>query len=219
MVWARAGRAGLKAALPAILCAGLAGCGVSQLTEPLQSGIFGSSEDDQPQAQAPANEGAETSLAAMAQADQSGNGDLVTGSVGKITCPLLSVAAQGRTVTFHAPGAAVDDRLTVMHRGEITKTARECVSTTNALTIKYGFSGRVLLGPKGQPGSITLPAKVTVESDSGPVKTENVQVVVNVPAGSTRGTFSEVRQVEVPIVPGAKYRLNVGFDKGASGAS
>ena len=32
--------------------------------------------------------------------------------------------------------------------------------------MKYGFAGRVLLGPKGRPGPITLPLKVHVTDKS-----------------------------------------------------
>jgi hypothetical protein len=215
--WSEISRIGVKAALPVVICSGLAACGVSTLTEPFQGGLFGGAEDDSaPQAQAAGEAAAPSNLAAIADADQAQNANLVTGSTGKLSCPKIDIAAGGRTVTFHAPGT-IPDTLSVMHRGEITRTARECGTSAGGMSIKYGFSGTVLLGPKGQPGSITLPAKLTVQGASGPIKTENVRVVVNVPAGSTAGTFSEVREIELPVVPGARYKLDVGFEQpGAS---
>ncbi len=215
--WSEISRIGVKAVLPVIICSGLAACGVSQLTDPLQRGLFGGGEDESaPQAQAAGDAQAPSSLAAIADADQAQNANLVTASTGQVSCPKIDIAASGRTVTFHAPGM-IPDTLSVMHRGEITRTARECGASAGGLTIKYGFSGTVLLGPKGKPGSITLPAKLTVQGASGPIKTENVSVVVNVPAGSTAGTFSEVRAIELPIVPGARYKLDVGFDQQGAG--
>ena len=82
-----------------------------------------------------------------------------TGSVGDGVargCPRFQVASRDHHVTIYEPGRA-GDGLGVMHRGEITRTARECHIEGNRVTVKYGFSGRILLGPRGRPGSITLP--------------------------------------------------------------
>ena len=40
----------------------------------------------------------------------------------------------------------------IVHRGEITKIARECQIYGDRVMVKYGFAGRVLLGPKGSAG-------------------------------------------------------------------
>ncbi len=200
------------------LCFVLAACGVSQLTAPFQNGLF-SGGDDEEQTASQSAPATTASILAADQTAQAGANDLTTGSIG---CPSFDVSAGDRTITFHAPGSLADN-LSVMHRGEITKTARECGPSSNGLSLKYGFSGRVLLGPKGKAGSITLPAKVTVvQGAQGTLKTETVRVVVNVPAGSTAGYFSEVRQIDLPVPQGVSpktYRIYVGFDRSASGAS
>src|SRR5688572_28931483 len=130
-------RSGARIVILASLCMGLSACGVSQLTSPFQRGLFGGGEDekktDQPQ-QAAVNTPA--TLAANNQAQ--GGEVLTTGSIG---CPTFDVATGDRAITFHAPGAAADN-LAVMHRGEITNTARECQPSSNGLLIKYGFEGR-----------------------------------------------------------------------------
>ena len=209
-----AGRCARLAALVG-LCGALAACGVSQLAAPLRSGIFGGGGEEKEAAA----ETAQADVTGSVQTAQAGAGGLTTGSIG---CPSLDVSAGDRTITFHAPGLN-GDNLAVMHRGEITKTARECGPSSEGLSVKYGFSGRVLLGPKGKPGSITLPAKVMiVEGTKGTLKTENIRVVVDVPAGSTTGYFSEVREVDLPVPAGVSprsYRIYVGFDRSTSGAS
>jgi hypothetical protein len=190
---------------------------VSQLTSPFQGGIFGGGDDEE-EKQAAQSPVTPATLAAAAETGAD-NRNLTTGSIG---CPNFDVSASDSTITFHAPGLG-NDALAVMHRGEITNTARECGPSANGMAVKYGFSGRVLLGPKGQAGSITLPATVTVvEGTSGTLKTENVRVVVDIPAGSTAGYFSEVREIDLPVqsdVSPKSYRIYVGFDRAASGAS
>lgn len=209
---------GARAAILTSLCVGLSACGMSQLTSPFQRGLFGGGDGEEKKEQQAA---AVTTPASLANGPQQAQGGevLTTGSIG---CPSFDVATADRTITFHAPGAAADN-LAVMHRGEITNTARECNPSSNGLSIKYGFEGRVLLGPRGKAGSITLPAKVTiVDGSKATVKTQTVRIVVNVPAGSTSGFFSEVRDVELPVSAGGSpkaYRIYIGFDRSASGAS
>jgi hypothetical protein len=111
-----------------------------------------------------------------------------------------------------------------MHRGEITETARECApGISGGLNVKYGFSGRVLLGPQGKPGTVTLPVKITItDASRNTVKAEQVKLPVTIPGGQPVGQFSVVREVLVPAPPGASprnYRILIGFDRKAPGAS
>ncbi len=212
MVSKAVGKAMLRAAVLTGMCGALAACGVSQLTAPFKGGLFGGSKEASSEASVtPSN------LANAAQTGQTGGQQLTTGSLG---CPSFEVSSGDRTITFRVPGGG-SDSLSVMQRGEFTSTARECEPTSGGMMIKYGFAGRVLLGPKGKPGSITLPAKVTVvDGASSTLKTEKVRVVVNVPAGATAGYFSEVRTIELPIPAGTSprtYRLYIGFDQSAAG--
>jgi hypothetical protein len=208
-------RIGTRAAILTAMCGSLGACGVSQLTAPFQQGLFGGGSGDEEKAKEAKVNTPDTIAAAGAAPGQT----LTTGSIG---CPAFDVATGDRTIIFHAPGAAADN-LAVMHRGEITNTARECGPSANGMTVKYGFEGRVLLGPRGKAGSITLPAKITiVDGSKSTLKTQNVRVVVNVPAGSTSGFFSEVREIDLPVPAGASpkaYRIYVGFDRAAKGAS
>ncbi len=93
------------------------------------------------------------------------NGDQPVGAagVGEVAagCPRLSISPRGTNLTIYEDGHA-GDGLAIMHRGEITKTARECQLEPGRVTVRYGFSGRVLLGPSGRPGNITLPVNILV---------------------------------------------------------
>ena len=110
-------------------------------------------------------------------------------------CPRFQVWAREGYVTIYEPGK-VGDGLAVMHRGEITKTARECQIEPGRITVKYGFSGRVLLGPKGKSGRVTLPLTVFV-TDAKREKLDNdkVRVDVDITLDKPIGYFSMVRTV------------------------
>jgi len=196
----------------ALLSAGLAGCGLSGLTSGLGGSVFGGTSsvpevtsvtDDQ--------------LLAAAKAD---GGSISSGEFAG-GCPRVLVAPRDFNVTVYEPGR-VGDGLAVMHRGEITRTARECQVDGGRVTVKYGFSGRVLLGPRGKPGVISLPINIAVsDSKRERVASDKAKVEVSVAVDKPIGYFSMVRTVTFAIPEGtrpAEYEVFVGFERNLPGA-
>jgi hypothetical protein len=109
-----------------------------------------------------------------------------------------------------------------MHRGEITRTARECNIEPGRVTVKYGFSGRVLLGQKGKSGRVSLPVNVFVtDAKRQKIATEKARVDVDVALDNPIGYFSFVREVSFDIPEGSRpgeYEVYVGFDRTIPGA-
>ena len=81
-------------------------------------------------------------------------------------CPQIVAWPHDRLLTIYADGR-VGDGQAIKHRGEITRLARQCQIYGDRVVVKYGFAGRVLLGPKGAPGQVTLPVSVKV-ADADP---------------------------------------------------
>jgi hypothetical protein len=138
--------------------------------------------------------------------------------VGSVTEDQLLAAAK---TAIYEPGK-VGDGLAVMHRGEITKTARECHVEPGRITVKYGFSGRVLLGPKGKSGLLSLPVNVFVtDARREKIVTDKVKIDVDVALDRPIGYFSLVRTVSFPMPEGSRpgeFEVYVGFDRAAPGA-
>jgi hypothetical protein len=136
-------------------------------------------------------------------------------------CPRFQVWSRDGYVTIYEQGK-VGDALAVMHRGEITKTARECNIEPGRVTVKYGFSGRVLLGQKGKSGRVTLPISVFVsDAKREKVATDKVRIDVDVALDNPIGYFSIVRSVTFNIPEGTRpgeYEVYVGFDRNVPGA-
>jgi hypothetical protein len=146
-----------------------------------------------------------------------------TGSLGEVAhgCPRFQVWSREGYVTIYEPGR-VGDGLAVMHRGEITKTARECQIEQGRITVKYGFSGRVLLGPKGKSGRVNLPLNVFVtDAKREKILTEKVTIDVDLVVDKPIGYFSVVKALSFAIPEGsrpAEYEVYVAFDRSAPGA-
>jgi hypothetical protein len=211
-----AARWGTRLGLCSLLTVLTAGCGISSITSGLGTSIFGSSSSEST-ASPGVNE--EQLLSA---AKTSGDGP-VSPIVGEIAhgCPRMSVSPRGSHLTIYEDGRA-GDGLAIMHRGEITKTARECQIEPGRVTVKYGFSGRVLLGPRGQAGNVTLPVNIVVtDSKREKITTDSMSVAVAVAVDNPIGYFSTVRTVTFNIPEGTRpgeFELFVGFDQGTQGA-
>jgi hypothetical protein len=192
----------------------VAGCGVSTLTSGIGGGMFGGSGSKSAEAKGVSEE--QLLVAAKSDSDGAGSGgDVAHG------CPRFTVWPRDNNLTVYEQGR-VGDGLAVMHRGEITKTARECQVDRNTVTIKYGFSGRVLLGPKGRAGNITMPLNVFVtDAKRERITSDKMKVDVAVAVDKPIGYFSMVRTVTFTVPEGARpgeFELFVGFERNVPGA-
>lgn len=193
----------------------LAGCGLSSVTSGIGGGVLGGSSGS-----GQVNSVTEEQLLTAAKADESATGST---SVGEIAhgCPRFAVWPRDHHLTVYEPGR-VGDGLAVAHRGEITKTARECQIQENRVTVKYGFSGRVLLGPRGKAGRVTLPLNVFVtDAKREKIAADRVNVEVSVELEKPIGYFSAVRSVTFTVPEGSRpgeYEVFVGFDRNVPNA-
>jgi hypothetical protein len=190
-------------ALPILVSA----CAVSSLSNPFRS----SSKGDTGSAIS------EDRLLETAKADS--GGDLGTGDGSH--CPQVVAWPHDRLLTIYQPGH-VGDTLSIMHRGEITKMARECQVYGDRIVVKYGFAGRVLLGPKGAAGTVTLPISIRVaNADHKTLSTEAVKIATTIPQGNPVGYFSVVKEVTFPLIQGTRpedYKVFVAFERNQAGA-
>jgi hypothetical protein len=196
------------------LLACLSACGMTSLTSGIGSGWFGggkgssdSGSVDQDQLLA----AAKTETASLGTF----GGDVAYG------CPRFQVWSRDGYVTIYEAGH-VGDGLAVMHRGEITKTARECSVEPGRVTVKYGFSGRVLLGQKGRTGHVLLPVNIFVtDAKRQKIATDSTRVSVDIALENPIGYFSVVREISFDVPEGSRpgeYEVYVGFDRNVPGA-
>ena len=188
------------------------GCGMS-LTSSFGGGMFGGGNAAKSTSEPLTNEKMLT--AAKADSQMSVGGDLAGG------CPRFQVWPRDHHVTIYEPGRA-GDGLAVMHRGEITQTARECQIEGTKVTVKYGFSGRVLLGPRGKTGSVTLPVNIFVtDAKRERIQADKGTIDVSVTLDKPIGYFSAVKTITFSVPEGTRpgeFEVFVGFDQKTPGA-
>lgn len=190
-----------------LLAAILSGCGIAQMPS-LDGGIFSRKGSDA--AWTPII--TEDSMMAAARTNSDGPIEMAAAN----GCPPLQVEAGQRDITIYE-GNRVGNSRAVIHRAEITKTARECKFSGGVVQVKYGVAGRVLLGPKGKPGPVTLPVTMQVlDKAKGKLKAEPFTLNVTITRENPISYFAVVRDVTIPIkegtVPG-DYSITVAFEK------
>jgi len=186
----------------------LSACAVSSISSPFKSG----SADD-----AASSVNADR-LLENAKAD---NGQDAAASGAAAHCPQIVAWPYDRLLTVYEPGHN-GDSLSIVHRGEITKLARECQIYGDRVTVKYGLAGRVLLGPKGAPGQVTLPVSIKVsDADRKVLANDKASVSTIIPTENPVGYFSVVKEITFPITMGMRpedYKVFVAFERTQAGA-
>lgn len=199
-----------------VLAGLVSGCGMSTLTSGFGGGMFGGSASKP----ATVDGVTEEQLLSAAKADSASGAALTTGGI-SYGCPRVQIWPRDNNVTIYETGR-VGDGLAIMHRGEITKTARECQIEPGRVTVKYGFSGRVLLGPRGKSGNVTLPVNVFVtDAKREKIASDSLKVSVDVALDNPIGYFSAVRTVTFPVPEGTRpgeFEVFVAFDRNLPGA-
>jgi len=199
-----------KLAAICLACVSLSACSVGSLPS-LGGGLFGSEKKKETTTKTAVL--SEDTLLAAAKNDVAPDSSLAPAAA---LCTKFKVWESGRFLTVYNVGQ-YGDGLAVRYRGELTKAARECAFQPGTVHLKYGFAGRVLLGPKGQAGTFNMPLLIYLTDAKGkPVKTEKMSVPVTVNPGQTMGYFSVVRKMDIPLQgtqSGKSYRVFVGFEK------
>jgi hypothetical protein len=107
----------------------------------------------------------------------------------------------------------------VRYQASIVQIARECALLGDTMTIKVGVEGRLLVGPKGGPGTVTVPIRIALVQEGPqprPIISKFYGIQVNVPQGATQVPFTQVDDDLTFPLPAdknlEKYVIYVGFD-------
>lgn len=133
-------------------------------------------------------------------------------------CPPIQIRAGTSTMTVYERGHENETQY-VRYLASITQTARECTMVGDTLTIKIGIAGRVVAGPKGSAGNITLPVRVAVAKQfggTGPLYSNLFKIPITLTAPTFGTNYNQVFE-QVTVTAGPQDRnliIFVGFDEG-----
>lgn len=111
-----------------------------------------------------------------------------------------------------------DSSADIVYQAAITDVTRDCSRNAGQLTMKVGVAGKVVPGPKGSPGSITMPIRVAVVHGSEVLYSQlhPYQLQVTDMSAATQFVFNDPNVV-IPEPTDKGYQIFVGFDEGPPG--
>jgi len=141
-----------------------------------------------------------------------------------IDCPGVEIRQGASTFQQSATdnGSAA---LSLRYQANFIRFARECALRAGNVVMKVGVEGRVILGPAGAAGSLTLPVRLAVVKEGlepRTIWTKFYMVPVVMPPGQPNVLFTHVDEdVSFPNPSGDdldKYVVYVGFDPDSAAA-
>jgi hypothetical protein len=142
-----------------------------------------------------------------------------------IACPFIDIRQGASTLTIGPsgtsdPNSTNNGAMAVRYQGDFVRAARECSVVAGNIVMKIGVQGRIIVGPAGGPGEVTVPLRIAVVDEttagSKPIVTKFIRIPVQVASATDNPTFTHVEDgVTFPIPPGRaleRYVVYVGFD-------
>lgn len=177
---------------------------------------------------APASEGAPSSSSFTSRVTSlfSGSSGSVLASTPDLNCPNIEYRQGAATWSVKGAGGGDDNSaaMGLRYQASLAQTARECIASESTLTIKVGVQGRMVLGPAGSPGTVSLPLRYALVREGLHPKTlwtRMFTVPVTVPSGELNLTWMHVEEEMTIPRPSPQeldaYVVYVGFDPQGTG--
>jgi hypothetical protein len=143
-----------------------------------------------------------------------------TSAANNINCPSVDYREGAATLSVNAPAAPGENAaLNLRYQANFVQVARECAARSGQLSIKIGVQGRIVLGPAGGAGQITLPLRYALVREGLEPKTLWTKLYtfpVIIPDNQLNVPFTHIEQeMSVPMPPAVEldaYVIYVGFD-------
>ena len=134
-------------------------------------------------------------------------------------CPGVDYRQGAATYNITDSKSTENTALNVKYLASFVKTARECDVRGDNVTIRVGVQGRVVVGPAGAPGTVTIPLRYAlVKEGLEPVViwTKFFPINVSIPSTNLNVPFTHIEEeMTVPIPKAddlAAYVVYIGFD-------
>lgn len=171
--------------------------------------------DNSASSNAPANTGDQVASAPLGTNPNAGSRLKNTRTELTNYCPAVRIRAGTETLRSYPRGADESDDDNLRYQAVISQVARECAYVGQSLKINVGARGRIITGPKGGSGDVTMPIRVAVTVGRDTVYSKLHRPVETIPSGRTNATFQFVdSEVVIPAPSATNVRVFVGFDEG-----
>jgi hypothetical protein len=133
-------------------------------------------------------------------------------------CPTVDYRQGAATLTVN-DSKDENAALSLKYQASFVKTARECDVRGDMVTIRVGVQGRVVVGPAGGPGTVTVPLRYALVREGIEPKTiwtKLFAVPVTLSSSQLNVPFTHIEEEMTVAIPSrgdlAAYVVYIGFD-------
>lgn len=108
-----------------------------------------------------------------------------------------------------------DNSANIVYQAAITDVTRDCSRNAGTLTMNVAVAGKIVPGPVGSPGTITMPIRIAVVQGANVLYSQLHQYKVQVSdmSAATQFLFNDAN-VSIPEPTAKNYQVFAGFDEG-----
>lgn len=128
-------------------------------------------------------------------------------------CPQVTLKEDTGYFNRYAKGGE-DDPAKLSYQASIGEVTRSCSRATGMLTMDVAAAGRIVPGPAGVSGSITLPIRVVVLQGDEVLYSKQINHQVAVSGNQAQQFIVNDPNVTVPIPAAKTLQVFAGFDAG-----
>jgi hypothetical protein len=127
-------------------------------------------------------------------------------------CPMITLREGTAFFNTYEKGAQ-DDPAKIIHQASISDVTRSCTRANGMLTMNVAVAGRVVPGPAGSAGTVTMPIRVAVVRGEEVLYSQLHKHQVKVGNESTQWLFNDPN-VSIPIPSTQDIQIFAGYDEG-----
>ena len=132
-------------------------------------------------------------------------------------CPKTVMRAGTEKLDLYPPKSKPDEvppAAALRFRATITEVVRECNYAGDLLNMRVGIAGRIISGPAGETGPLTLPVRVAVTQGDTVLYSQLHDIPAEILLGRTNANFSFVDSaISLPKPDKENIVVYVGFDE------
>ena len=153
-----------------------------------------------------------SNAAAGCQSSDPAQGEIVDVAELRAYCPQVILESSGAVWSQFEPGGE-GDAARLIQRTTIADTTRACTYSSDAITVNVAAAGRLVPGPVGRPGQVTVPIMVEARRGGEIVYSNRVDYPVQVAdtAGATQFVYNDPA-VLIPQAGAQETRIFVRLD-------
>jgi len=136
-----------------------------------------------------------------------------------LNCPFIDIREGASTLTIGPTGDKAA-AMALKYQGTFVRAARECAAAGGDMVMRIGIQGRVIVGPAGGPGQVTVPVRIAIvqETTSGAkvITTKLIRIPVTIGPNDLNTVFTHVEEGLAFPMPSRTelddYKVYIGFD-------